>query len=311
MRTQEFASLMVKSCNITDETFDVNHFSDNPDPRTLANATDTLPAFSDKRVVVLHDVNVEKYDDKAFFHFVELIETLPDSTTLIIYVTGFALEKSKSRTKTFISTADKHGTICEFSRLNPAKAGELLAREYPGAISREHAEFLAQATACSTARMRLEMGKLVASGSQITRDLIERLVSPQLEVRVFELSNCVMMRKIEQTFTILRDLSSEGTPPEMILPALSSSFIAIYYAKVSLTYGTSSADAALAFGYAENRINFAYKSARNVEFKYLKSCVNLLENADIMMKNSHNEADVILVKLISDLFYIGKSLPDR
>lgn len=90
----------------------------------------------------------------------------------------------------------------------------------------------------------------------------------------------------------------------MILASLSSSYIDFYRAKAAQSSGKPASQVAEDFGYAKNR-TFVVTKAMNLvsrlDMAHIRNCLDILFNADLMLKTSAVDSRTVLEETIVKL----------
>jgi DNA polymerase-3 subunit delta len=298
-----FAKRIAKLCEVErEDPFNYRRFEGSPAPKTLSDNAQTLPVFSLRRVVELNDLDIEKYDDKAFEDLCEALTNLPDSAVVLITMTGAKPDRTRAKTKKLLAQLEKDddAVICEFKRANSTAIAESLLKKYSAVINRANAQYLAEITGCDTLQIRSEMAKLTAHGGEISRELIDRLVVPQIQTAVFAMADALNVKDADKAFALLNDMRDYASTTVEVLAALSSAYIAVYHVRLAMETGRLT-DLEADFGYSAWRVNNATAIARRSDLARLRRCVLLLEQTDYRIKSSPVSDWVILEQTMAEL----------
>lgn len=291
--------------------FNYIKLSSNVNPNILSDHIESLPAFADKKVILINDLDSEKTPVEDLEKLLNLFKDIPDTTVIIISITGFFPDVKKSKTKKLISTVSKHGSVCEFKYLAPSKISEIIIRKATKnacIISRENAKYLAEITLKNLTLISEETGKLcsyVGKGKEITREIIDLLVPKQLDTSIFTLATAITANQYKQAFTILDDLYAQRIEPVVIMSALSGTFVDFYRARVAKSSGITPNQVVLDFGYPKNRaflVSKAFIAIANVKPSHLRRCLKALSQADTKLKTTSANQRIIIEQTIIRLF---------
>ncbi len=278
-------------------------------PEAIGNSLESVPLFSELKCVVINDFDPEKTDSDSLKKIIDIISDVPDYSIFIIEITGIDIDPKKAKTKKVISAADKAGIVCEFQPLTPAKVGELIIKKCAKTgciISRENANYIAELTLMNLTLVGEETKKLcdyVGKG-EITREIIDTLVTKQLDTSIYELATAITSGKRNLAFEILDDLINQRVEPVVIMSALSGTFIDYYHAKIGKNAGLAPNQTAEAFMYPKNRvwvINKAVTAAARLSLPYLRTCLSALDEADLRLKSSAASSRTIMEEAIVKL----------
>ncbi len=171
----------------------------------IISACETPPFLGNGRLTIVRNFNFKKTSEAL----VKFLSELPEFCTLI-----FTAKNVDARTKLF-KAFKKFGEVREFPAPKPAEFKKWLTTE----IAREDLKFepaaidlLATFTLgdCETAAKELEKLKTFAAGEQITTTDIRLLTHPNLHVSVFNLTDAIGTRRIENALADLRDIVNRG-----------------------------------------------------------------------------------------------------
>lgn len=276
----------------------------------LSSHTEGLPFFADYKCVVISDLAPEKLNNDEHKALIALIDDLPETTILLIYITGFAVDvkKAKAKTKKLIAAVEKAGTVCEFKHMTTAKISELIMKKVVRAgldISVTDARFLAEATGNSLVAVGNETDKLCAymQSGVITREIIESLVPKQADARVYDLADKITAGKTALALKILGELLYQRIEPIVIMSVLSGAYLDFYRAALARQNGLSPRQAAADFSYPKNKeflITKAFNSVGN-RLEYFRNSLQSLYNADLSLKSTSADSTVILERLVVEL----------
>ncbi len=270
-------------------------------------AAETLPAFAERRAVLVCDYNVV-LDTQGADEWESFFADLPESTVLVFWYCS-VIPDGKAKWKKFLSSAANAGFVTEFPHPTVNEAAKLLcggAKKRGCSLSDKVAELLA--TRCGTDLHELlnELDKLCAcagEGGTITAEMVIALSHETLEARVFDLSKTIWQGDASRAFTILHTLKADKEKPTGVLAVLSSAYADVYRAKVASAAGErpESLTRDFAYGKREFVLRNAARDAGRVSLSSLRACIALLAKADTAMKSSSMDNWWILERAVSEL----------
>lgn len=310
--TKMYADRIIKK-SVGDDPLDFNFIKieGNPDFDLLTDYIDGLPVFADMKAVVINDIDAEQLDKDSLERLIEIISDIPDTTVLVMYITGIETDDKKAKTKKLIAAAEKYGAVCKLDAMQPSKIAELAVKKAAKAgivISHEDALYLTERVNANMTTVSEETAKLmsyVGTGGSITRDIINSLVAKQLDTSIYELATAINSGKRAEAFQIISDLFNEQIEPTSIMSALSSAYLDFYYAKIAKGEGISPEAAAEKFGYPKNRawvLGKAMNAVARLEVSYLRRTVSILSKADITLKSTPTDKKTVIEKAVTELF---------
>lgn len=311
--TKLYADKVVKKA-VGDDPMEFNlvRLSGNPDFDELNEQIDGLPYFSDKKAIVINDFDPEKLDNDTQKKLIQTLSDIPDTSVVVIYVTGIPTDAKKAKTKKLISAIEssKDGIVCEFDTMPMSKVQTLIAKKAARlgcSISQKNAEYLAELTLLNINLIGSELDKLCAyvGEGEITAEIIDKLVSKQLDAGIYTLAAAITAGNRTETFRILDELIKERIEPVVIMSALSGTFVDFYRAKIGKKAGKTQYQIAADFSYPANRswvINKALGTVSRLDVRYLRNCVTVLSKADLMLKSTAVDNRIIMEQTIAQLF---------
>lgn len=214
-----------------EEDFNLIRFTGNPDLSLLSDHIDGLPVFAERKVVAVSDLDPEKMDAESFSRLLEIVSDVPDTTVLLIGITGISADEKKAKTKKLIAAAEKSGVVCRFDFMQTSKIAELVIKKAAKGgivISRGDAVYLTERVLGNLTLVSEETAKLmsfVGAGGTIDRPVIDMLVAKQLDTSVYELATAINAGKRAEAFRIIGDLIFQRVDPIVILSALSGAYL--------------------------------------------------------------------------------------
>lgn len=275
--------------------FNLVRVGGNPDLSLLSDYIDGLPVFAERKVVAVSDLDPEKMDADSLSRLLGIVSDVPETTVLLIGITGFPADEKKAKTKKLIAAAEKSGVVCRFDFMQESKIAELVVKKAARGgivISREDARYLTERVLGNLTLVSEETAKLmsyVGTGNTIGRAEIDALVAKQLDTSVYELAAAINGGKQSEVFRIIDDLAFQRIDPIVILSALSGAYLDLYRAKLAKAAGIPPARAAQDFSYAKNRewvLSKAAGAVARLGIGYLRETIEILSDADHRMKSA-------------------------
>ena len=279
----------------------------------FADVCESLPMFADRVVVAVNDLNAENLRTDDLKYLMETLSNVDaETTTVIFYTTGIDLCGGKktlsSKNKKLADHISKIGAVCEFAFKRPNELVKYIQSRVGNAlctISPKAAEYLASICLCNLLTINNECDKLcvyVGSG-EITEDIIDSLVSGQLDTDAYKLARAVTSGDKKLTFTILPELYAKQAESIPLLSVISSAFIDLYRAK--LAYQTGRGVNNILDDYSYRGRDFAVKNAMRdcsrIPIERLRACIEILSKCDADMKSSRADQRVLLETAIAQM----------
>jgi len=194
----------------------------------IRDAIETLPAFAEKTLIEVHDVDLFKLDDKDKEKLLGILPELPDYICIVfIYDTvPYALPAkppakppdSVERNSAILKFAD----VVEFTVQNQDKLIKWIKRHFADAgksISTPDAEHLAFITGGFMSSLQGEIEKTAAYAREetVTRADIDAVVTPVLDAVAYKLTDALTRRDYAASMRLLDDLLLMREAPHKIL----------------------------------------------------------------------------------------------
>ncbi|MCL2036472.1 MAG: DNA polymerase III subunit delta [Oscillospiraceae bacterium] len=313
---ETYAERIIAKCfdgNEDDRDSNLVKFSGIAELSDFVDAVDTIPMFSDKKVVLLSDPDIEKLDADSAEMLASLFGRVHDMVCVVIRMTGIQPDLKKAKTKKIIAVLEKSGkqaAVVNFEKMSEAKTADLITRRVNRmgcSISRNNAARLARLCLRNLTLIACETDKLCAYvdyKGEITEKSLELLTARQLDSVVFALSVEITSKRGANSMKLLDELIDMGNAPVAIVSVLSMTFLDFYRAKLGIESGKRAEQIAKDFGYAANRawaVGKAMSAASRLSVGRLRSCVRVLCDADYKLKSSPAGDRLIIERAIAEL----------
>ncbi len=170
----------------------------------------SLPFLSEKKLVIIKDFFDERNAEEQK-QMAKIIEKTPDFCVLFFYENA-GITKTSALYKKIIQI----GKVEEFAPLSPQESAQWIlakAKKENVKISPLAARALADQVSGSLWALSSEYEKLktFANGEEITKEMIEKLVSPTLSASIFHLTDFIAEKRQKEAISILQILEeSDG-----------------------------------------------------------------------------------------------------
>ncbi|MGN0479012.1 MAG: DNA polymerase III subunit delta [Hominenteromicrobium sp.] len=293
--------------------FNFNEFPHDASVDDIADAVESLPFMAERKCVTVSDLNVETLGSTELNKLYELVENVPDTTTLIFFLPTLEIDTKKSaKWRSFIKKIDAAGYSVCYAHRSDSDLEKFLCREAEKSgctLSRALAGKILRYTGNDLNALINEISKLCAyaGGGEITNDQIESIVTKNMETTVFLLSNALVRGDYSKAYSLLDLLINQGEKPITILSVLSGAYIDMYRVRAAIQSGkTSSAPAEYGdYKGRDFRLKYAERDMRDLSLEMLRESLQLLLDCDLSLKLSTGDAmdRIALEKLFSKLLF--------
>jgi len=219
--------------------FNYKHFDGKAvTPDALEDAIDTLPAFSERTLIEVHDFDIFKNEQKQ--RLCDMFAELPDYVcVLFVYDT---IEYKPDGRQKLNAAIVKLATVVEFGAAEQGMLIKWITRHFEDAdkrISRADAEYLAFITGgyMSPLLGEIEKAAAYADGETVTRSDIDAVVTPALDAVAYKLTDAVMRRDRAGAVQILDELLRMREAPHKLMFGVSLKMRELLAARVCFESG--------------------------------------------------------------------------
>ena len=225
------AALGLGSVQEAGDCFNYSRFAgENAAADRIIEMAQTLPFFSEKRVIVLEDTGFFDKGANDAAALSEFLPVMPDTTMIIM-----SEAKTDKRSKLY-KVIDKTGFVLDCDSIEPAMIGKWAAGLFKKAgltISGADLAYFLDRTGTDMLAVNAEIEKLICykmeDGVQVpaavTREDILTMGQAQLKDRVFELTDALVRKQADTVFSIYMELCGLQTAPQVILSLLQRQFL--------------------------------------------------------------------------------------
>ena len=219
-----------------DDTMNYNYFEGKGlDVNELISLSDTMPFFSDKRLIIIEDSGFFKTSSEALADYLPMI---PD-TTCIVFV-----EDAVDKRNRLFKKVKELGHAAEMKRQDSAQlarwAGTILAQN-GRKITGSTMNLFLERTGDDMENIRMELEKLISytMGSDVvTTEDVEAVTTVQVTNKIFDMVNAIVTRKTRLAMDLYEDLLTLKEPPMRILFLRARQFNQLLLVKEMTAKGT-------------------------------------------------------------------------
>ena len=271
---------------------------------TVRDAVLTLPFFTERTLVELRGLNLNKCAKGEAERFLEIFSDIPDYCTIaILPAAGYSPDGRLN----IIRSVRKTGEAIEFTSPSAAQIITWIRRRFAAegkTIGKHAAEQLVFMCSPLINRLKPEIEKLSAfvPGEEITAADIEKVVDKLPETRVFELSDCLAARDYNGAATRLTELLEMKEEPIALLAMIGAQFRRLYAARLAAEEGLGEAyireTAAIKHDFVLRKL---VATARGFDLEQLRAAVLACAECDYLLKSSSRDGEALLSELVLKL----------
>ena len=274
-------------------------------PRVISEAVDCLPMMSERTMVLVMDYDLFKAPEADREALVTLFSDLPEYVCLI-FVYDLIEYKSDARTK-LAQTLKSHGLTVPFPHQTQGDLVDWICRRFRSMdkdIDSEQAKYLIFLCGDLMNTLGSEIAKIGAYSkhSRITREDIDAVAVPQLDARVFQMTDAVLNRNFDRAARVLGDLLTQQEPPIKIHAILGSQLRQLYTARLAFEAhkGTQYLISlwSMKYSYSADKL---MQAAPRFNLAWCRRAVSRAAEVDLAMKSSGNDAAELLTAFLLEL----------
>lgn len=265
------------------------------DWNSIEDAAQNLPMFSPKKVVLLKNFNPEQMAADEIKRVEKLVAELPETTLLMMSLTGAELSLKKSRqAANFVKFMETNGTVVEFVPLGRYDLAKYMIDEAGKRgcfLSSALADRMVEYCGADLTALLANLEKLIAftGKGEVRPEALDELVEKAMEATAFDLANAVLRGDLDRALRVVAELKEKRAEPVMVAGAVNSAFVDLYRAKCALGEKKPAAQIVSDFDYSPRvrfRVDNAMRSAGRMEMSALRRGIRLLHELDLDLKSS-------------------------
>lgn len=236
------------------------------DTEDVASAVETLPFFSDYRLVVIKDSGLLKQGKKDMTDkMVNIVKNIPETAVII-----FSDEEVDKRNSLY-KAIKKYGYVCEINKLKDAELIRWLGKQSKGKMSSSLAAYFVQTIGDQMDTLNGELDKLLAycGDNAITKESIDTVCTKSLESNIFDMMDALGYKKADKALDIYNNMLVMKQSPVAVLTMLARQFKLILQCKYLLKKGYSKREIASELSQREFIVDKYIKQGRNFSIQTL------------------------------------------
>lgn len=291
--------MLVKASEIEVEDLNLIKFAEGViDCNDVVRAAETMPVFSNKKIVYL-DLRLAKKSELKNVKLLNDYIANANPTTVLIINVG-ANEDDFGFDKKGVEVVDCNRLDIKFVE---AKVNSVLKAKQKS-ISATALKMLIEYCLGDMAKIMVEADKLIAyigDRVEIQNKDIEEIVTRSIEYQVFELTEALAKKNSVKVYSILGDMKAKRDEYKMLPALIYAHFRRLFH--ISLNAGTSNAELAKMLGVKEFAVKMAQAQAKLFSKSALKKINTLCADLDFDLKQSNismeNTVDLIVLTILN------------
>lgn len=282
------------------------------DLQAISDAVLAAPSFlAEKIFVSVLDFDYSQLSDKDIDDLTSLISNTPQTTVVVFAAPTTSPSFAKGGNKKLLNTIDKVGIVTNFEQLTEtalekqlvywAKLRDVKLNEYDAAR-------IVSYCGRDLALLKNELEKLCAykPHGEITRDDIEKLVTKNLEARIFDIASYIINGNTDKAVSQINILISQKESPQAIISILGGVYVDIYRVRAALESGESLDALAKKLNYGKRTfvLQKAQRNGKRLSNNALRLSLNAIADTNALMNSSSVDGKLLLEQLVARLTLI-------
>ena len=304
LRDHFYSTLKAKCLPEGDDGFAYKRFNGpSLDPSAFSEAVDMLPFLTERTMVELRNVDVNRLPEAD--RFVEILQAVPETCTVVFLQDAGHVPDGRLKLVRFIK---QRGRMLEFGRQDQQALTGWIRRRF-SALGKEIAPD-------ASARLVLISGDLMnrlipeidkvasyAKGDRVLVSDVEAVASHIPEADIFDMVNQISGKKFDAALHILAELlANKENSPTAILATLSYQLRRLYGVKLALRKGFRKKEIKELFGITwDNIADRLILSAGHFSLPQLAAALENCASAEYRMKTSSSDDTELLKEVIMNL----------
>lgn len=259
------------------DEYSISYYNDeNFDMLGIVNSANQFSFFDTKRAVVIDGLTIQisKQDQDLLLGYLNN----PNINATIIILDSFGLT-------TFDFIKSKKIVDCVPTESYLVNHIQQKFNEFGKTVDVFLAKNVAGKCLNNILKINLEIKKICdfVGGNDVTQEVVDKLVSQETEVRVFDLTIALCNKDIKKAHRLMYNMLEDGEQPIKILGLIANHFRRVFFVKISPN--KTSAELAKELGVKEYAITKAKQDATKFTAKQLKNIEQLVLDTDYNIKS--------------------------
>ena len=279
------------------------------DLRDVFDRAEMMPMMAERRCIVVENAKLEGMNEADLSLLSSYCSNPTDFSSVIFFQknSDFSIAKAKKA----VDAISKTGAVCV---LNKRKGADLIkplissAKKQNCVLSTQMANYLVSLVGDDFNTLINELSKVChfCGEGEITKNHIDEVAVKTDDAKIYLLTKALISGDFDKALEVLHILLRQKTEPEYILGTLVSTYVDMYRAKISVSCGERAEALSEPFRYGklEFRLTNGAKDASKMTVETLRSCLEVLSEADMKLKNGRDLPSIVLEQLMVRLFLI-------
>lgn len=284
----------------------------NADFDDISNAAEALPMFSEYCCIHIRDLPADSLNADVSDKLTKLISDIPETTVILISLPTADVNMKSAKGKKILSLFEKYGSAVCFTHASLNQLAKLIekgAKERGCVFGFSEANYLISLVGDDMTVILNELQKICAYKKEgtVQKSDIDAVVVKNVQAKAFDLAKALTANNCDTAMAILDSLFYMREEPINILGAIITPYVDMYRAKIYVTGGMRAEDGGKDFNYRnkEFRLTNGARTASKYSMEQLRSFLEVLNEADSMLKSTAVDGRIILEQTITKLLLVS------
>ena len=269
-----------------------------------------VPMRAESKCVSVKDFPLDTLDDNGFEQLEKVLSDNPDDCALIFSFAAY--EPKGAKWNKAVKMFEKYGCSVKLEKKSTVDLIKMLesgAKKRGASFDKGATAYLVSCVGSDLNTLLNELEKVCAYAQNdlIKKSDIDAVCIKSLDAKVFDMIKDLTAGRFESAFRKLSVLFEQREDEFQILGALIAQYSDIYRAKAAVKSGGRAEMIANYYNYAgrEFRLTNAARNASSLSFDDICECIDILAQADLMLKSSSVDKRLVLEQTVVRLARTG------
>lgn len=302
----------IKRAFVNPDTFDLNYThlrGDQLEPESFYSAVETVPFFSDKRVIIIDDLQSLIQNIDINDTILKTLDNLPEETVVILHDSTGELRKNTKLYRHF----KNNNRLVEFNKLNPRDLREYIMRQVVlqgKSMSSQDLSYFVLQTGYENRNLEVflhqvksELDKLLAASNEkeITKAQIDDTLTPLNDANIFNLLDSIQHKRPMDALDYLHDLYEKDEPLPVVLHMLKRRYRHLYTYKGLQEEGYPAPEIQKTIKVSNYEFRVLTQQVRSNTICQIKAGIDELYNTEVLMRSVPVDDLILIEKLVIKL----------
>lgn len=275
----------------------------------IYDCVEAIPMMSETNCVLVTDMALDNEDTGLSDLFRSMITDMPESCALIFYMQ--TVNPTGEKWKKVIKLFEDYATVAKLEKKEKAdlvrmveKGGERREAPFDPGV----AAYLVECVGMDLNTVVNEMEKLCAyaAGRTVKRSDVDAVCIKSLEAKAFDIMKALHAGRFDTAMDKLAGVLAQREEPTMLLGAFIASYVDMYRARAAVLSSRKAEEVATVYDYKkkEFRLTNGARDSRGMSLQALYRCIEVLAEADDLLKSSVTDQGLVLEQTLARLAVI-------